>query len=494
MKRIILLSILPLLIFSCADEYNSSQHDANGFYSNSLTDTGTELQYQTGDDYADIVENPFISTLEESTSTFSIDADGGAYANSRRFILNENQLPPAGAVRTEEFINYFDLDYPFNSPNHPITLNGEVSSCPWYDGHKLVRIGMQGKPLVKVPASNFVFLIDVSGSMSSSDKLDLLKEGFKRFSRTLTSEDRIAIVTYAGSDKVALPSTPGSETSKIVQAINSLGAGGGTAGAAGIVTAYEIAQENMIEGGNNRIILGTDGDFNIGISNHDDLVELIEEKRETGIFLTAIGVGRGNLYDHRLEQIANHGNGTYEYVNDDRQIDKIFIHEKSKFFTVAKDVKVQIQFNPEIVQSYRLIGYENRVLENEDFEDDKKDAGEIGADQNITALYEIIPVENVDVRQSPSFTIDFRYKLPDENNSLETSLDVYDLNATFSNATNEMKFVASVSSFALLLRDSEYKGNTEYSKILEWLSTVKLEDPYGYKEELVQVIKRASSL
>ena len=270
----------------------------------------------TGDEYAKIVENPFIATADEPISTFSIDADGASYSNARRYLLAENQLPPVDAIRTEEMINYFDLDYVHQTWEHPISLNGEISACPWTEGNKLIRVGIQGKKLEKIPPTNFVFLIDVSGSMKSEDKLPMLKLGFNLLVDELTAEDRVAIVTYAGSDAVALESTSGSDKVKIRQAINKLGAGGSTAGAAGIVTAYEIAQQHFIEDGNNRVILGTDGDFNVGISNRDELVALIEDKRNAGVFLTVLGVGRGNLRDATLEQIANHGNGTYEYIDN----------------------------------------------------------------------------------------------------------------------------------------------------------------------------------
>jgi Ca-activated chloride channel family protein len=275
----------------------------------------------------------------------------------------------------------------------------------------LIRIGIKGKPLPKAnrPGSNFVFLIDVSGSMSSGDKLELLKSGFNLFVDEIGTDDRVAIVTYAGRAGIVLESTPGNQKQKIKDAINSLGSGGSTAGVEGIITAYKIAQESFITGGNNRIILGTDGDFNVGISDREELVKLIEEKRESGIYLTVLGVGRGNLNDAALEQIANNGNGTYEYIDNLEQLKKVFIYEFDKFYAVAKDVKVQVKFNSSNVEAYRLMGYENRVLNEEDFEDDGKDAGEIGANQNITALYEIVPKNNPQYRFVPTFTIDFRY-------------------------------------------------------------------------------------
>ena len=449
-----------------------------------------------GDQYNEIEENPFILVEDQAVSTFSIDADGASYANVRRFIQQGGELPPKNAVRTEELINYFNLDYAYTDPAHPINLNGEVSPCPWKSGHKLIRIGMKGKPIpeAQLPASNFVFLIDVSGSMSNPDKLALLKTGFKLFVDELSSADRVAIVTYAGQAGLLLPATSGNEKAEIKAAIDALGAGGSTAGAEGIITAYEIAQQNFIEGGNNRVIIGTDGDFNVGISNQEELVALIEEKRDLGIFLTVLGVGRGNLNDGALEQIANNGNGTYEYIDKEEQLQKVFIHEYSKFYTVAKDVKVQVQFNPDNVEAYRLIGYENRLLEEEDFEDDSKDAGEIGANQNITALYEIIPKENLNFRDVPTFTIDFRYKQSDAEESIPLELQIFDEGLSFEQASDFTKFTAGVAAFSMLLRDSPYKEESTYDKVLQWLNETDLRDDHGYKAEFHALIEKAKGM
>jgi Ca-activated chloride channel family protein len=458
----------------------------------SLNETGGAQFF--GDNYEEIIENPFINTADEATSTFSIDADGASYANVRRFIQESQQLPPVNAIRTEELINYFDLDYDYTDTTHPIGLHGEISSCPWNTGNKLVRIGIKGKPIpeAELPASNFVFLIDVSGSMSSEDKLELLKNGFNLFVDELTDQDRVAIVTYAGSAGLVLPSTPGSQKQTIKDAINSLGSGGSTAGAEGIITAYEIAQQNLIEGGNNRIIIGTDGDFNVGPSSPEDLVTLIEEKRDLGIFLTVLGVGRGNLNDAALEQIANNGNGTYEYIDTVEQLRKVFIYDFSKFFTVAKDVKVQVLFNPESILAYRLIGYENRVLDNEDFEDDTEDAGEIGANQNITAIYEVVPQSNQNLSEK-ALTIDFRYKNPDEDISIPVALDVFDEGNTFTQASDYMQFTASVASFAMLLRDSQYKGTSSYDQVINWLDNTSLADQHNFKAQLRNIVQQASN-
>lgn len=436
-------------------------------------------------------ENPFIKTMDESVSTFSIDADGASYAIMRRYILQLNQLPPREAIRTEELLNYFDLNYETNTED-PITLNGEISTCPWNVDHKLIRIGIKGKqiPNENLPASNYVFLIDVSGSMGAEDKLTLLKNGFKSFVETLNENDKVAFVTYAGAAQLLLPSTPGSEKNKINEAINQLGSGGGTAGAQGIITAYEIAQTNMIEDGNNRVILGTDGDFNIGVSSTEELVKLIEEKRNLGIFLTVVGVGLDNLNDGMMEQIADKGNGNFEYLDNPEQLKKVFVYEKSKFYTVAKDVKVQVEFNPEIVESYRLIGYENRLLKQADFTNDKKDAGEIGSNQNITALYEIVLKNEFDISK-PSLKIDFRYKNPKSNESIPLSLELYDTKKSFEQSTDFMKFSASIASYSMLITNSAYKGKSSYDNILSWLNSTHLEDKYGFKTEFKQIVERA---
>ncbi|MDB4292199.1 VWA domain-containing protein [Maribacter sp.] len=461
MKKILLSLVFATCLFSC-EENGSEQLNIDNF--SRVPDVEV-----VGDRYNELGENQFLNVSEFPISTFSTDADGASYSNVRRFIQQDKQLPPKGAIRTEELINYFDLDYPFEDEGHPISLNGEVSACPWTTGNKLVRIGLKGKPIPQadLPSANFVYLIDVSGSMASEDKLELLKNGFKLFVDGLSENDKVAIVTYAGSAGVVLESTPGSEKEKIKAAIDQLGSGGSTAGAEGIVTAYGIAQENFIPNGNNRIIIGTDGDFNVGPSSQEELITLIEEKRDSGIFLTVLGVGRGNLNDGSLEQIANNGNGNYEYIDTIEQLRKVFIYEYNKFYTVAKDVKIQVEFNPTFVEAYRLIGYENRLLENEDFEDDTKDAGEIGAGQNITALYEIVPKNGVDLRSARTFNIDFRYKLPDSDASLPLSLDVFDSGNSFEQSSDFMKFTGSIASFSMLLSDSQFGGTSNYAAILD---------------------------
>ena len=450
----------------------------------------------SGDVYTENEENPFVEVAQTPVSTFSIDADGASYSNIRRFLTVDKKLPPKGAVRTEELINYFELDYELTHPAHPISLNGEVSGSPWDESNRLIRIGLKGKkiPAEELPTSNFVFLIDVSGSMGSEDKLDLLKNGFNYFVDEMSAEDRVAIVTYAGSADIVLESTLGSEKETIKNAINSLGSSGSTAGAQGIITAYEIAQQYQVASGNNRIVIGTDGDFNVGPSSQEELVNLIKEKRELGIFLTVLGVGRGNLKDAALEQIADSGNGTYEYIDSLEQLRKVFIYDYNKFFTVAKDVKIQVKFNPENVKAYRLVGYENRRLNQEDFTDDSKDAGEMGSNQNITALYEIVPSENPNNASIPAFTIDFRYKLSDADASTPLELEIFDNGNTFNQSSDFMKFTAAAASFGMLLSDSQYKGASSYDSIISWLDSTSLKDEHGFKAQFRHLVKTAKGL
>jgi Ca-activated chloride channel family protein len=480
------LTILCLFIFIACDKHLSSGSmfsQPNGVGDGPIEGVGNT---------AVIKENPFIKTVDSNTSTFSVDADGGSYAMTRR-LLESNQFSYyKDALRTEEFTNYFTYDYADPTDNSPIAVNGEVSECPWNIDHKLIRIGIKGKSIQKqeYPLANFVLLIDVSGSMSSTDKLELLKSGFIDFVNQMRSQDRIAIVTYAGVESLALESTPGSQKSKIIVAIKKLGSGGSTNGAGGIRLAYEIAQKNFIQNGNNRVILGTDGDFNVGITTADDLVKLIEEKREQGVFLTSLGVGLGNYNEAMMEKVANNGNGNYEYLDSKEELKRVFIDEYNKFVTVAKDVKVQVTFNKDIVEEYRLIGYENRALKNDDFKNDKKDAGEIGAGQTITAIYEFKPKSGIDFKQKATFTINFRYKKPAENISQPIDLDIYDQGKTFEAASENMRFAASLASFGLWLRSSEYKGHTNIAAIRKWAEGAKNFDPYGYRAKHIELLSK----
>ncbi|GGD17087.1 vWA domain-containing protein [Hyunsoonleella pacifica] len=478
----VILSFLSLLLIAVA----CSPLDSTAF--NDISAYNPEPIVQ--ENYKDHGENPFINTSEAPISTFSVDADGGSYANMRRF-LNLGQTPPVASVRIEEYINYFTFDYPEPQGNDNVGLNSEVSVCPWNTDHHLIRIGMKGKtiPESELPNSNYVFLIDVSGSMSSPDKLGVLKSGFKTLTDNLRDDDRIAIVTYAGSAGVLLPSTSGSEKDKIKQAIEQLGAGGSTAGAEGIITAYKIAEEHFITDGNNRVILGSDGDFNVGPSSTEALVELIEEKRKTGIYLTVLGVGGGNLNDYGMEQIANKGNGNYEYIDNAKQIQKVFTYELGKLYTVAKDSKIQITFNENKVSSYRLIGYENRALDNEDFEDDTEDAGEIGSSQTITALYEVV-LNNSNTDELYA-TFDFRYKKPNTEVSIPLT---HKINSPIPSVSSvNMKFATAVTGFGLLMKNSEYQGNVSKQMVIDLASGGASFDPNGFRQEFIELVTNWSN-
>ncbi|MCF8303788.1 MAG: VWA domain-containing protein [Bacteroidales bacterium] len=486
MKRIIALSLLALAFL-----YGCQKDDDNGLSPYRMDGGGWEKP--SGEQYEDYGENPFLNVEDEPQSTFAIDADGGSYSNTRRF-LNLGQMPPTASVRVEEYINYFTFDYPDPS-GEAVSINSEVASCPWTDGHKLMRIGLKGENLdtqERLPA-NMVLLIDVSGSMSTPEKLELLKSGFKTFVDQIGPADRIAIVTYAGQAGVKLPSTHGDEKNKIKQAIDELGSGGSTAGAEGIITAYEIAEENFIPGGNNRVILGSDGDFNVGPSSTEELVELIEEKHESGIYLTVLGVGSGNLNDAMMEQLANNGNGNYEYIDNVEQMRKVFIYEYDKFFTVAKDCRIQVSFDENTVDAYRLIGYENRVMDNEDFDNDSTDAGEIGAGQTITALYEIVPKE-ASVQQGHFAKIQFRYKYPDQSNSRLMEHELNHQIQPFENASENMRFAASVAAFGMITKESEYKGNATLDKVSTWAENAVSYDPHGFRDEFLSLVRTAGSI
>ena len=464
---------------SCETEDGQGTYLNDGFYEGSLPNT---------EKYDDYGENPFINTADEAISTFSIDADGGSYCVMRRFV-NLGQLPPKASVRIEEYINYFNFNYQEPTNNENIAINSEVSTCPWTPDHYLLRLGIKGKtiPENELPNSNFVLLIDISGSMDSNDKLGLLKVGFKQMIDEMRPTDRIAIVTYAGKVGVLLNSTFCDEKDKIKKAIDQLNASGSTAGGAGIQKAYEIAEQNFIPDGNNRIILGTDGDFNVGISGKEELVEFIEQKRESGVYLTVLGVGTGNLNDAMMEQVANHGNGNYEYIDNAKQIKKVFVYEKSKFYTIAKDSKVQVTFNPEKVKAYRLIGYENRKLNNEDFEDDKVDAGEIGAGQTITAIYELV-LSDAQIA-APFGNFDFRYVKPHETQSRLLNHTIENGGTEISQASENMRFAVAITCFGLQMKQSEYKGNASKSMVLDLGNNAVSFDPNGFKAELLELVK-----
>jgi Ca-activated chloride channel family protein len=466
-------------------------------------------QFNT-EEYDRIYEIGFRDALTTPLSTFSIDVDTASYANIRRFIQN-NQFPYKDAVRIEEMINYFSYDYPLPKNKHPFAVYTEISNCPWNPAHRLVHIGLQGKKLAMkdLPQSNLVFLLDVSGSMQPANKLPLLKTAFKLLVSELGERDRVAIVVYAGAAGLVLPSTPASQKDTILKAIEKLEAGGSTAGGAGITLAYKVAEENFITKGNNRVILATDGDFNVGVSSTSALVRMIEEKREKGVFLTILGFGMGNYKDGRMEQLADKGNGNYHYIDNLLEAKKVFIDDmRGTLFTIAKDVKLQIEFNPAKVKAYRLIGYENRMLKKEDFDDDTKDAGELGAGHTVTALYEIIPygskeeipgiedlkyqTTKIDPRAFKSkelLTLKLRYKRPDREKSRLIESALVDRSIELAKTSENFKFSAAVAGFGMLLRDSEFKGDTDFDSILKLAQEGRGPDRHGYRAEFIKLVE-----
>jgi Ca-activated chloride channel family protein len=467
------------------------------------------------EEYDAIVENKFLAATNNPLSTFSIDVDEAAYSNIRRYIEN-GSMPPAGAVRIEEMINYFDYTYPRPTNDEPFRVFTELSDCPWNTQHKLVHIGLQGKeiPMENLPASNMVFLVDVSGSMDEANKLPLVQESLNLLTDQLREKDRVAIVVYAGNAGMVLPSTSGANKTKIKEAINDLEAGGSTAGGEGIQLAYKTARENFIENGNNRIILATDGDFNVGMSSDDELVRLIEKERKSGIFLSVLGYGMGNYKDSKMQQLADKGNGNHSYIDNINEAKKVLVSEfGSTLFTIAKDVKIQIEFNPTKVQAYRLVGYENRMLASEDFNDDTKDAGELGSGHTVTALYEIIPVgvkddftKSVDalkyqVNNRPAtgntdevMTIKLRYKKPNEDVSKLLTEVVKDKYTIGEMTSDNFRFSAAVAEFGLLLRNSDYKQSASYSQVVGLAKSARGADRNGYRAEFIRLVETVTSL
>ncbi len=467
------------------------------------------------EEYDLIKENNFLNATQKPLSTFSIDVDAAAYSNLRRFI-NNNKLPPKDAIRVEEMINYFDYDYPAPNTQHPFTVISEIADCPWAPQHKLLHIGMQAKqiPASNLPPSNLVFLIDVSGSMSAQNKLPLLKSAFKLLVDQLRPNDKVAIVVYAGAAGLVLPPTSGSDKQKIKDAFEKLQAGGSTAGGAGIKLAYKTAAENFVQQGNNRIILATDGDFNVGASSDADMVRMIEKERESGVFLTVLGFGMGNYKDSKMQQLANKGNGNHAYIDNIDEAKKVLVNEfGATMYAVAKDVKFQLEFNPAKVQGYRLIGYENRLLNDEDFNDDKKDAGELGAGHTVTALYEIIPagvetdwLTKIDPLKyqdpKPVATqhadeicqVKLRYKTPEGKKSQLIEQAVTAQASPLSASSDNFRWSASVASLGMLLRDSEFKGDTNFEKIKYLAKSAIGKDTNGYRQEFIELVEKAQSL
>ena len=463
------------------------------------------------EDYRHFRDNGFKSTSADPLSTFAIDVDAASYANVRRF-LTQGQRPPADAVRVEELINYFTYDYDAPRGSEPFSVTTAQMTAPWAPEHRLVMVGIQGKRIDarELPASNIVFLLDVSGSMSSPDKLPLVKRAFRLLVDQLRAEDRVAIVVYAGAAGVVLPSTSGADKARILAAIDGLEAGGSTAGGAGIKLAYDIARQNHIEGGNNRVILATDGDFNVGVSSEGELVRLIEQRKGQGTFLTVLGFGTGNLKDSRMEALADKGNGHYAYVDDILEARKVFVQELgATLVTIAKDVKIQVEFNPATVAEYRLIGYENRILAHEDFNDDTKDGGELGAGHSVTAIYEVVPLGvqrtasgSVDplkyqrpVNAGPAnelATVKLRYQPPSSGPSQLISRTVR--LESRPEGSESLRFAAAVAAYGMLLRNSEFKGSASWDGVLAQARASLGRDVGGYRAEFVRLAELAKGM
>jgi len=467
--------------------------------------------------YDEIVENPFLSAKENPLSTFSIDVDAASYSNVRRY-LNNDQLPPAGAVRIEEMINYFSYDYPQPANTDPFGVNMEVAACPWNNQHQLVLVGLQGKKIAmeNLPPSNLVFLIDVSGSMDEANKLPLVQQSMKLLTEQLRPQDKVAIVVYAGNAGLVLSSTAGDKKMSIKSAIDRLSAGGSTAGGEGIQLAYKVAKDNFIKDGNNRVILCTDGDFNVGVSSDDGLISLVEKERKSGVFLTVLGFGMGNYQDAKMQKLADKGNGNHAYIDNIKEANKVLVKEAGgTLYTIAKDVKLQVEFNPTKVQGYRLIGYENRMLAKEDFNDDTKDAGELGSGHTVTALYEIIPVgikadeiRKVDdlryTKKEEAFSenpfgeelmfVKLRYKQPDGDVSKLIEVPLPDDITSFYKTSDNFRFAAAVAQFGMLLRNSGFKGAASFDAVQELASQALGRDKEGYRKEFLELVEKAADI
>jgi len=468
------------------------------------------------ENYAHVAESRFINVAEEPLSTFSVDVDTASYSNSRRFIA-DGSLPPADAIRVEEWVNYFRYDYQQPTSDAPFAVNSEVSACPWNDAHRIVRIGVKGREIAakEIPARNLVFLMDVSGSMMSPDKLPLVKRGLSLLTDSIRPQDSISIVVYAGNSGMVLP--PTSDRTKILSALERLEAGGSTNGGAGIQLAYSVAQEQFRKNGINRVILATDGDFNVGTTSEGELQRLIEDKRKTGVFLTVLGFGTGNIKDSTMELLADKGNGNYAYVDSLAEARKVLVREAgSTLVTIAKDVKLQVEFNPKRVASYKLIGYENRVLAKQDFNDDKKDAGEIGAGHSVTALYEIVPrgaaapaaptpaVDPLKYQDKPAanaaadtaelMTVNIRYKAPSSDTSTKFSVVVRDAVTSLDRASTDFRFGVAVANAALLLRGSPDVKQSDFGSVRALAAGSLGSDLHGDRREFLALVDRAAQL
>ncbi len=468
----------------------------------------------TGEEYDHVQENEFIAVADDPRSTFSIDVDTASYSNIRRY-LEGGSMPPPEAVRVEEMINYFSYNYESPIGTGPFSINTEVSGTPWNEDSLLVSIGLQGQriDMSEVGARNLVFLLDVSGSMNDPDKLPLLKQGLGMLVNNLRNNDRVSIVVYAGASGVVLQPTMGSDKPRIMEALQRLEAGGSTNGGDGIKLAYKMAAKNFEKGGVNRVILATDGDFNVGVTNRTELVELIEDQRKSGVFLSVLGFGTGNMQDSTMEMLADKGNGNYAYIDNKAEARKVLVEEAGgTLVTIAKDVKIQVEFNPSEVESYRLIGYENRKLAHADFNDDTKDAGEIGAGHSVTALYEVTPKGSktksttdklkyqdkkeltAAAKSGELLTVKVRYKKPDGNKSKLISLPVSGDDRGIRNTTKDYRFAAAVAQFGMILRHSKYKGSASYDEVLKLAGESLGSDTHGHRKAFIALVKKAKSI
>lgn len=486
---------LGIMVSACSAGEFGYYEIAPGNYSASKDALDNEDPGQQQDpQFEGIVENPFVKVADQPVSTFSVDADGASYAYLRRCLTSGYYFNPQ-ALRTEELLNYFTFNYSDPTGDETLGINAELGPCPWNGEHQLLRLGLKGKSLQdsEIPAANFILLVDTSGSMSGDDRIELLKTGLCEMVDCMKQEDRIAIITYSGSVSMALESTLCKDASKIKKVIRGLQASGSTAGGAAMKMAYDEATEHYITGGNNRIIMCTDGDFNVGTSSTDELVEMVESYLNKGIYLSIMGFGYGNYQDARMESLAGHGNGTYTYIDSEEEMMKVFVHERSHFYSVANDTKCQITFT-DAVDSYRLIGYEHRIMNNEDFENDSKDAGEIGAGQTVTALYELIPAEQF-VPAVQAATFDVRYKKALGGESRPLSIDVTVPPASAQNTT-EFNFAAGITAFSLTLRESPYKGSASFdmAKSLVANGIGPAPDPLKLRNQLLNLIDKAASL
>jgi Ca-activated chloride channel family protein len=456
-----------------------------------IRSVATAIEPQNTAKYATINENGFVDTRKEKTTTFSIDVDGASYANVRRF-LNANAAPPRDAVRIEEMINYFTYNYPQPTDNRPFTVATEVAGCPWDTNHRLLRIGIQGKTVDqwKLAPNNLVFLLDVSGSMMPPERLPLLTSAFRLLVNQLRAEDSVAIVVYAGAPGLVLPKTSGADKQTILSALDHLTAGGSTAGGQGIELAYSIAEQNFSAQANNRVILATDGDFNVGTTDIESLTRLIEAKRKKGIYLTCIGVGTDNLNDALMESLADKGDGNYYYLDSIKEAQKVFVHQlQGTLVAIAKDVKVQLEFDPALVSSYRQIGYEDRALANKDFDDDTKDAGELGSGHSVTALYEIATTGRGQIAE-----VRLRYKEPQASVSQLITSRAVDEGRSVYEASPDLQFAAAVAEFGMLLRGSQHKGTATFADVLALARAMRGPDLEGYREEFLRMVETSRTL